>query len=61
MTGYLHLRGKLCSIPASLLLFFSGELLKWQFPAAAAGEKLALLASLLRASFPQSTLQATRR
>jgi len=61
VAGYLHFRGKLCSIPASLVLFFSGELLKWQFPAAAAGEKLALLASLLRAIIPPAALQATRR
>jgi hypothetical protein len=56
----LRFRGKLCSAPASLL-FFSGELLKWQFPAAAAGEKLALLAGLLRALFPRSALQTIRR
>jgi hypothetical protein len=61
VTGYLHSRGKLSSIPASLLLFFSGELLKWQFPAAAAGEKVALLASLLRALFPPSVLETIRR
>jgi hypothetical protein len=57
----LHFRGKLCSIPASLLLFLSGELLKWQFPAVAAGEKLAVLAGLLRAQFPQAALQSFRR
>jgi len=56
----LRFRGKLCAVPASLL-FFSGELLKWQFPAAAAGEKLALLAGLLRGLFPQSALQSIRR
>jgi hypothetical protein len=57
----LHFPGKLCSIPASLLLFLSGELLKWQFPAVAAGEKLAVLAGLLRAQFPQAALQSFRR
>jgi hypothetical protein len=57
----LHFQGKLCSIPASLLLFLSGELLKWQFPAAAAGEKLAVLAALLRARFPQAALESFRR
>ena len=61
MTGFLHSRGKLSSIPASLLLFFSGELLKWQVPAAAAGEKVALLASFVRAFFPQCVLETTRR
>ena len=60
MAVNLHFRGKLCSVPASLL-FVSGELLKWQFPAAAAGEKFALLAGLLRAFFPRPALQAIRR
>ena len=60
MSHGLHFRGKLCYVPASLL-FFSGELLKWQFPGAAAGEKLALLAGLLRGLFPQSALQSIRR
>jgi hypothetical protein len=57
----LHFQGKLCSIPASLLLFLSGELLKWQFPAVAAGEKLAVLAGVLRAQFPQAALHSFRR
>lgn len=61
MNRDLHFRGKLCSIPASLLLLLSGELLKWQFPAVAVGEKLAVLAGLLRAQFPQSALQSFRR
>jgi len=56
-----HFRGKLCSISASLVLFLSGELLKWQFPAVAAGEKLAVLADLLRAQFPHAALQSFRR
>ena len=41
---------------ASLLVLLSGELLKWQFPAAAAGEKLASLVSALNVKFPQSAL-----
>jgi hypothetical protein len=43
-----HFRGKLLSAAASLLISLSGELLKWQFPVAAAGEKLALLAAVVR-------------
>lgn len=61
MNRDLHFQGKLCSIPASLLLFLSGELLKWQFPAVAAGEKVAVLAGLLRAQFPPAALQSFRR
>ncbi len=41
---------------ASLLVLLSGELLKWQFPAAAAGEKLASLVSALHGKTPQSAL-----
>ena len=43
------LRGKLAAIAASLVLFLSTEILKWQFfPVSAAGEKLRFLAPLLR-------------
>jgi hypothetical protein len=56
-----HFRGRLCSISASLLLSASGELLKWQFPIAAAGEKLALLAAVLRSLFLTPAPQAVRR
>lgn len=41
---------------ASLLVLLSGELLKWQFPAVAAGEKLASLVTALNVKFPQSAL-----
>ncbi|MGB7845768.1 MAG: hypothetical protein WBL63_09155 [Candidatus Acidiferrum sp.] len=50
MHSNVHFRGKLYSAAASLLLSLSGELLKWQFPVAAAGEKLALLAAVLRSA-----------
>jgi hypothetical protein len=46
---------------ASLLVLLSGELLKWQFPAMAAGEKLASLASTLRMMIPRSALDLIRR
>lgn len=46
---------------ASLLVLLSGELLKWQFPAMAAGEKLASLATALGMKIPQSTLALIRR
>jgi hypothetical protein len=46
---------------ASLLVFLSGELLKWQFPAVAAGEKLSSLATALRTMIPQSTWALIRR
>lgn len=39
---------------ASLLVLLSGELLKWQFPAMAAGEKLVSLFSALNLKMPQS-------
>jgi hypothetical protein len=43
------LRGKLAAIAASLVLFVSAEILKWQFfPVAAAGEKLRFLSPMLR-------------
>jgi hypothetical protein len=56
-----HFRGRLFSISASLLLFVSGELLKWQFPVTAAGEKIALLAAVLRTCLLPSAAQAFRR
>jgi hypothetical protein len=46
---------------ASLLVLLSGELLKWQFPAMAAGEKFASLASALNIKIPQSALALIRR
>jgi hypothetical protein len=46
---------------ASLLVLLSGELLKWQFPAVAAGEKLASLVSALNLRIPQSAFALIRR
>ena len=46
-----HLRGGLPGLSASLLLALSGELLKWQFPAHAAGEKLSAVVAVLRSAF----------
>ncbi|HET6931746.1 MAG TPA: hypothetical protein VFI45_15570 [Candidatus Acidoferrum sp.] len=46
---------------ASLLVLLSGELLKWQFPAVAAGEKLASLFSALNLKIPQAALALIRR
>ena len=46
-----HFQGRLPSLSASLLIALSGELLKWQFPAYAAGEKLSELAAALRNAF----------
>jgi hypothetical protein len=40
------LRGKLAAIAASFVLFVSTEILKWQFPVVAAGEKLRFLAPI---------------
>lgn len=50
------MRGELSAMAASLLVLLSGELLKWQFPAVAAGEKLASLVSALHGKIPQSAL-----
>ena len=50
------MRGELSAMTASLLVLLSGELLKWQFPAVAAGEKLAALVSALNVRIPQSAL-----
>jgi hypothetical protein len=55
------MRGELASMAASLLVLLSGELLKWQFPAVAAGEKLASLVSTLNVKIPQSALALIRR
>jgi hypothetical protein len=46
---------------ASLLVLLSGELLKWQFPTIAAGEKLASLVSALKVKIPQSAFLLIRR
>jgi hypothetical protein len=46
---------------ASLLVLLSGELLKWQFPAVAAGEKLASFVSALDVKISQSNLALIRR
>jgi hypothetical protein len=46
---------------ASLLVPLSGELLKWQFPAMAAGEKLASLLTVLNVKIPESALALIRR
>jgi hypothetical protein len=55
------MRGELSAMAASLLVFLSGELLKWQSPAMAAGEKLASLVSALTVKIPQSALALIRR
>ncbi|HXA82118.1 MAG TPA: hypothetical protein VNY56_03370 [Methylomirabilota bacterium] len=55
------MRGELASMAASLLVLLSGELLKWQFPAVAAGEKLNSLASALRTIIPHSAFALIRR
>jgi hypothetical protein len=44
----------------SLLFFLSYEILKWQFPASAAGEKLAMAATALR-SWPSLSLRIRAR
>jgi hypothetical protein len=54
-------RGELSAMTASLLVLLSGELLKWQFPAMATGEKLACLVSALNLKIPQSALALIRR
>jgi hypothetical protein len=54
------MRGELSAVAASLLVLLSGELLKWQFPAMAAGEKLASLASALRVMIPHSAYDLIR-
>jgi hypothetical protein len=55
------MRGELSAMTASFLVLLSGELLKWQFPAMAAGEKLASLVSALKVKIPQSALVLIRR
>jgi hypothetical protein len=55
------MRGELSAMTASFLVLLSGELLKWQFPAMAAGEKLASLVFALKVKIPQSALVLIRR
>lgn len=55
------MRGELSAMAASLLVLLSGELLKWQFPAVAAGEKLASLVSALNRKIPQFAMALIRR
>ena len=55
------MRGELSAMAASLLVLLSRELLKWQFPAVAAGEKLATLATALNKKIPQFALALIRR
>ena len=55
------MRGELSAMTASLLVLLSGELLKWQFPAVAAGEKLASLVSALNLKIPQFAMALIRR
>ena len=55
------MRGELSAMAASLLVLLSGELLKWQFPAIAAGEKLGSLVSVLKVKIPQSAFLLIRR
>jgi hypothetical protein len=56
-----RLLGRLDWISASLLFFLSNEVLKWQFPVHAAGEKLAILAGALRSALWPASLHTTRR
>jgi hypothetical protein len=56
-----HLRGGLCSAPASLLLTIACELLKWQFPVLALSEKLTLLAAYFRTTSSVPALLIVRR
>jgi len=55
------MRGRLFRKAASLLVLFSEEALKWQFPALAAGEKLTALAMVLRRQFPQASVALIQR
>jgi hypothetical protein len=55
------MRGELSAMAVSLLVLLSGELLQWQFPAMAAGEKLASLATALKVKIPQSAFPLIRR
>jgi hypothetical protein len=55
------MRGELSAMAASLLVLLSGELLKWQFPALAAGEKFASLVSALNLKIPQFAMALIRR
>jgi len=55
------MRGELSLVAASLLVFLSVELWKWQFPAMAAGEKLASIVTALRLKIPPSCSALIRR
>jgi len=55
------MRGRLFSMTASLLIIVSREVLMWNFPALAAGEKLVWLAAALRWMPPQSTVPSLHR
>jgi len=54
------MRGELSAMTASLLVLLSEEVLKWQFPAVAGGEKLASLVSALNVKIPQFALALIR-
>jgi hypothetical protein len=45
-----HFRGGLLSLSVSLLFFLSSELLKWQFPAQAAGQAVSMIVAALRSA-----------
>jgi len=52
-------RGRLIATSVSLIFLLSYEILKWQFPASAACEKLAMAATAFR-SWPRLRLLAHR-
>ena len=56
-----HFRERLDSRSASLLYFFSGELLKWQFPAVALSQAAAHLSAIARYFFTASPPELSRR
>lgn len=56
-----YLRGRLSGLSVSLVLSISDELLRWQFPAYAAGEKLSQLLALLRTTFMPSASRFASR
>jgi hypothetical protein len=55
------MRGELSLVAASLLVLLSVELWKWQFPAMAAGEKLAWVITALRMKILLSCSALIRR
>lgn len=61
MTFTLELPGKLYPSSASLLFRATQELLKWQTPAVAASELLAVLALVVRTRLVQTARQPTGR